>query len=93
MLFCPRITDTMAKGKKFALTYQPKRINMPATIDYQTRTECIDDAAIYTDQWDDGVYLSVMISGGSARATLTRDQAHALIEAVQFALSANEVQA
>jgi hypothetical protein len=83
----------MAKGKQFALTYQPKRINMPATIDYQTRTECIDDAAIYTDQWDDGVYLSVMISGGSARATLTRDQAHALIEAIQFALSANGAQA
>ena len=66
---------------------------MPATIDYQTRTECIDDAAIYTDQWDDGVYLSVMISGGSARATLTREQAHALIDAIKFALSANEVAA
>lgn len=62
-------------------------------IDYQTRTECIDDASIYTDQWDDGVYLSVMINGGSARATMTRDQAYALIEAIQFALSANGAQA
>jgi hypothetical protein len=93
MFFYAQSAENMAKGKQCALTYQPKRINMPATIDYQTRTECSDDAAIYTDQWDDGVYLSVMISGGSARATLTRDQAHALIDAIQFALSANEATA
>lgn len=62
---------------------------MTNPIDYQIRTECIDDATIYTDTWDDGLYLSVMIRDGSARATLTRDQAHALIEAIQFALSAN----
>jgi hypothetical protein len=66
---------------------------MEHLIDYQVRTECIDDATIYTDKWDDGVYLSVMISGGSARATMTREQAHALIEAIQFALSDNEVAA
>jgi hypothetical protein len=66
---------------------------MTNPIDYQIRTECIDDATIYTDTWDDGVYLSVMISGGSARATMTREQAHALIDAIQFALSANEVAA
>ena len=59
-------------------------------IDYQIRTECIDDATIYTDTWDDGVYLSVMISGGSARATMTREQALALIDAINYALSAGE---
>lgn len=62
-------------------------------IDYQVRTECSDNTAIYTDEWDNGISLSVMVRGGSARATLTRDQAHALIEAIQFALSANEVKA
>jgi len=62
-------------------------------IDYQVRTECSDSTAIYTDEWDNGVSLSVMVRGGSARATLTRDQAHALIEAIQFALSANGGQA
>jgi hypothetical protein len=62
-------------------------------IDYQVRIECSDETAIYTDEWDNGVSLSVMVRGGSARATLTRDQAQALIEAIQFALSANGAQA
>jgi hypothetical protein len=66
---------------------------MTNPIDYQVRTECSDETAIYTDEWDNGVSLSVMVRGGSARATLTREQAHALIEAVQFALSANGAQA
>jgi len=58
-------------------------------IDYQVRTEGSEQSCIYTDQWDDGVYLSVMLNGGSARAILTRDQALALIDAIKFALSAN----
>jgi len=62
-------------------------------IDYQIRTECTDDSVIYTDQWDNGVYLSVMINGGSARAIMTREQALGLIDALQWALSANEVKA
>jgi len=62
-------------------------------IDYQVRTECSDNTAIYTDEWDNGISLAVMVRGGSARATMTRDQAHALIEAIHFALSANEVAA
>jgi hypothetical protein len=71
-----------------------RNFNMPHNpIDYQVRTECSDNTAIYTDEWDNGISLSVMVRGGSARATLTRDQAHALIEAIQFALSANEVKA
>lgn len=63
------------------------------TIDYQTRTECEDNTAIYTDEWDNGLSLSVMVRGGSARAILTRSQALTLITAIQFALSANEVTA
>jgi hypothetical protein len=68
-----------------------RKFNMPHNpIDYQTRTECSDSTAIYTDEWDNGISLAVMVRGGSARATLTREQAHALIDAIQFALSANE---
>jgi hypothetical protein len=71
-----------------------RKFNMPHNpIDYQVRTECSDDTAIYTDEWDNGLSLSVMVRGGSARATLTRDQAEALMDAIKFALSANEVQA
>lgn len=62
---------------------------MKQPIDYQTRIECEDHTAIYTDEWDNGLSLSVMVRGGSARAILTREQALALIDAIQFALSAN----
>ena len=62
-------------------------------IDYQIRTECSDETVIYTDEYDGGLWLSVMVNGGSARAILTRDQAAALIDAIKFALSASEVAA
>ena len=63
---------------------------MSNPIDYQIRTEGSDDTAIYTDEYDMGVWLSVMVNGGSARAILTREQAEALIDAIKFALSAGE---
>jgi hypothetical protein len=62
-------------------------------IDYQIRNEGTEGTAIYTDEYDNGLWLSVMVDGGSARAILTRNQALALIESIQFALSANEVTA
>jgi hypothetical protein len=63
---------------------------MKNPIDYQIRTECSDDTAIYTDEYDNGLWLSIMVNGGSARAILTRDQAEALIDAIKFALSAGD---
>jgi hypothetical protein len=66
---------------------------MKNPIDYQIRTEGDEGTAIYTDEYDHGVWLSVMVNGGSARAILSRDQAEALIDAIKFALSANEVKA
>jgi hypothetical protein len=57
-------------------------------MDYQTRTEGLLDSAIYTDEWNNGLTLSVMVMGGSARAVLTRSQALALIDAINYALSA-----
>ena len=63
---------------------------MSNPIDYQIRTEGSDDTAIYTDEYDNGLWLSIMVNGGSARAILTRGQAEALIDAIKFALSAGE---
>lgn len=63
---------------------------MSNPIDYQIRTEGSDDTAIYTDEYDNGLWLSVMVNGGSARAILTREQAEALIDAIKFALSAGK---
>ena len=63
---------------------------MEHTIDYQRRTECRDDASIYTDEYDNGIWLNVMVPGASTRAILTRSQALALIDAIQFALSAGD---
>ena len=63
---------------------------MSATMDYLTRTEGDEETAIYTDAYDNGVWLNVMLPGASARAVLTRSQALALIESIQFALSAGE---
>ena len=63
---------------------------MSATIDYQIRTEGDEDTAIYTDAYDNGVWLNVILPGASARAVLTRSQALALIDAINFALSAGD---
>ena len=59
-------------------------------IDYQIRNEGTDGTAIYTDEYDNGLWLSVMVDGGSARAILTRSQALALIDAINYALSAGD---
>ena len=63
---------------------------MSATMDYQTRTEGDEDTVIYTDAYDNGVWLNVMLPGASARAVLTRSQALALIDAINYALSAGD---
>jgi len=60
-------------------------------IDYQIRTEGEGDSVIYTDEYDNGLWLSVMVNGASARAIFTRSQALALIEAINYALSAGDV--
>jgi hypothetical protein len=59
-------------------------------IDYETRIECENDSSIFIDEFDNGLWLNIMVSGASARAILTEDQALALIRAIEFALSANE---
>jgi hypothetical protein len=59
-------------------------------IDYETRIECENDSSIFIDEFDNGLWLNIMVSGASARAILTSEQALALIDAIQFALSANK---
>ena len=63
---------------------------MEHTIDYQIRTEAEADASIYTDTYDGGLWLSIQLNHASASAVLTHDQALALIDAIQFALSAGD---
>jgi hypothetical protein len=59
-------------------------------INYETRIECESDSSIFVDEFDNGLWLNIMVSGASARAILTEEQALALIRAIEFALSANE---
>ena len=63
---------------------------MEQVIDYQIRNEGTDGAAVYTDAYDNGLWLSVMLDGASARAIFTRSQALALIDAINYALSAGD---
>lgn len=63
---------------------------MPDNIDYQIRTEAQSDARIYTDAYDEGLWLSIHLNNASISAVLSRDQAIALIDSIQFALSAGE---
>ena len=63
---------------------------MTTAIDYTIRNEATDGAVVFTDEFDNGLWLSVQVHGASTRAILTRSQALALIESIQFALSAGE---
>jgi hypothetical protein len=47
-----------------------------------------DSGNVFVDHWDNGgVWLSISIRGGSARAILTREQAMEVMEAMQKVLS------
>jgi hypothetical protein len=59
-------------------------------LDHTIRNEATDGAVVFTDEFDNGLWLSVQVHGASTRAILTRSQALALIESIQFALSAGE---
>ena len=63
---------------------------MEHQIDYQRRNEAEADASIYTDTYDGGLWLSIQLNHASVSAVLTHDQALALIESIQFALSARD---
>lgn len=55
-----------------------------AEIDYQTRIETTTSGeVVYVDKFDeDTVWLSIQVRGGSARCTLTKDQAKDMIAAL-----------
>jgi hypothetical protein len=59
-------------------------------LDHTIRNEAADGAVVFTDEFDNGLWLSVQVHGASTRAILTRSQALALIESIHFALSAGE---
>jgi hypothetical protein len=56
--------------------------------DYQTRMECEQESAVTTDEFDNGLWLSISVHGASARAILTREQALSLIDNINIALDA-----
>jgi len=56
--------------------------------DYQTRLECEQESVIMTDEFDNGLWLSISVHGASARAILTREQALSLIDNISIALDA-----
>jgi hypothetical protein len=53
-------------------------------IDYQTRIETTErNEVVFVDKYDDNeVWLSIQVNGGSARTTLTFDQAKEMIQAL-----------
>jgi hypothetical protein len=59
-------------------------------LDHTIRNEATDGAVVFTDEFDNGLWLSVQVHGASTRAILTRDQALSLIESIHFALSAGD---
>ena len=61
------------------------------TFDYETRIECEQNSTISIDKFDDCVWININVHGGHARAILTREQGLELIDAINIALSDNEV--
>ena len=59
-------------------------------LDHTIRNEATDGAVVFTDEFDNGLWISVQVYGASTRAILTRSQALALIESIHFALSAGD---
>ena len=62
-------------------------------IDYQTRIETDRKSVVFTNEYDGGIELSIMIPQMRINAVLNRDQALELIDAINHALSAGEVTA
>lgn len=63
---------------------------MTETVDLNTRIETTERGeCVFIDQFDDDVWLSVQVNGGSARCTLTKEQARQMMDAIQRVLDHN----
>ena len=61
------------------------------SFNYETRIQCESESVVSVDAFDDGgVWLSINVHGGHARAILTLEQALELLDAINIALSATE---
>ena len=61
------------------------------SFNYETRIKCESESVVSVDAFDDGgVWLSINVHGGHARAILTLEQALELLDAINIALSATE---
>jgi hypothetical protein len=56
------------------------------------RIEAQDRRAIFVDKYDDGVWINLMATGGSANCVLNKEQAQSLLEALQSVIQ-GEVEA
>ena len=63
---------------------------MTAAVDLNTRIETTEHGeCVFIDQFDDDVWLSLQVRGGSARCTLTKEQAREMVAAIQRVLDHN----
>ena len=60
--------------------------------DLETVVHTEEQTTVCVDRWDDGVWLSIQVHGGSARTILTREEAERLVQGLQAILDA-EVEA
>lgn len=60
--------------------------------DLETVVHTEEQTTVCVDRWDDGVWLSVHLLGGSVRTIMTREEATRLIQGLQAILAA-EVEA
>lgn len=63
---------------------------MTETVDLNTRIETTEQGeCVFIDQFDDDIWLSLQVRGGSARCTLTKEQARQMMDAIQRVLDHN----
>lgn len=63
---------------------------MTETVDLNTRIETTERGeCVFIDQFDDDIWLSLQVRGGSARCTLTKEQARQMMDAIQRVLDHN----
>ena len=78
------MTSLMTSTPKLSNTLLGKGKDME---DLQTAVKA-EDATVFIDQFDDGVWLSLQVHRGSANCVLTKDQARELIAALNKVVEA-----
>lgn len=56
--------------------------------DLETVVHTKQQTSVTVDKWDDGVWLHIMVRGGSAMTVLTKEEAQELMRGLQAVLDA-----